>query len=54
MVASVRRDKGETLLLQVDIKTSSDGVLLICVTHQAVGFSPYRIDNCTSETLFVR
>eukprot|EP00884_Botryococcus_braunii_P001070 jgi/Botrbrau1/10964/Bobra.0383s0018.1 len=48
------RDKGETLLLQVDIKTSSDGVLLICVSHQAVGFSPYRIDNCTSETLHLR
>ena len=48
------RDRGVTMLLRVDVSTSSSGALLVTLSDQAAGFAPYRVDNCTSQTLHLR
>ena len=42
------------MLLRVDVSTSSSGALLVTLSDQAAGFAPYRVDNCTSQTLHLR
>ena len=41
-------------MLKVDVSTTKSGPMLVTISHQAVGFAPYRLDNCTSETLHIR
>ena len=48
------RDRGVTMLVRVDVCAAEGGVLVINVSHQAAGFTPYRLDNCSSETLHLR
>ena len=48
------RDRGVTMLLRVDVSTSSAGALLITLSDHASGFAPYRLDNCTPLTLHLR
>lgn len=49
------RDRGETMLVRVDVATSAaSGVLRITLSHHPAGFAPYRIDNCSLETLHAR
>ena len=43
-----------TMLVRVDICATRDGVLVVNVSHQTGGFAPYRLDNCSSETLHLR
>ena len=47
------RHREETMLVGVDINTSSSGVLMVTLSRQE-GFAPYRLDNFTSEKLHVR
>ncbi|KAK9798969.1 hypothetical protein WJX73_003190 [Symbiochloris irregularis] len=47
------RGRGETLMLKVDVSTTKSGPMLVTISHQAAGFTPYRLDNCTSETLHI-
>ena len=47
------RDRGETLLVRVDVSAHEGGVLAVTVSDQAAGFAPYRLDNCSGETLHV-
>ncbi len=42
------------MLVRVDICAAEGGVLVINVSHQAAGFAPYRLDNCSSEILHLR
>lgn len=42
------------MMVKVDISTSSSGVLQIRLSHEAAGFAPYRLDNCTTLTLHLR
>ena len=43
------------MLVRVDVATSAaSGVLRITLSHQPSGFAPYRIDNCSLETLHAR
>ena len=42
------------MLVRVDICATRDGVLVVNVSHQTGGFAPYRLDNCSSETLHLR
>ena len=46
------RSRGETLLLQLDVASSS-GIVATLSGRQG-GFAPYRIDNCSAETLHVQ
>lgn len=48
------RDRGVTMLVRVDVCAAEGGVLVVNVSHQAAGFAPYRLDNCSSETLHLR
>lgn len=48
------RDRQETLLVRADISTGANGVVVACLTHQDAGFAPYRLDNCTVQTLHIR
>jgi len=48
------RDRGVTMLVRVDISAGTNGVLSVALSHQAAGFAPYRIDNCTAATLHLR
>ena len=48
------RDRGETRLVRVDICSTKGGVLVVSMSHQAGGFAPYRLDNCSTEVLHVR
>ena len=43
-----------TMLVRVDVSGGAGGVLLVSLSHQAAGFAPYRLDNCSSETLHLR
>ena len=52
--ATLRRDRGETRLVRVDICSTKGGVLIVNMSHQAAGFAPYRLDNCSPEVLHVR
>lgn len=47
------RSRGETLLLQLDVAASSSGIVATLSGRQG-GFAPYRIDNCSAETLHVQ
>ena len=42
------------MLVRVDISAGTNGVLSVALSHQAAGFAPYRIDNCTAATLHLR
>jgi len=48
------RDRGVTMLVRVDVAGGAGGVLLVSLSHQAAGFAPYRLDNCSCETLHLR
>ncbi|PSC70464.1 Methionine gamma-lyase isoform A [Micractinium conductrix] len=49
------RDRGVTMLVRVDVATSAaSGVLQVTLSHHPAGFAPYRIDNCSLETLHAR
>ena len=49
------RDRGVTMLVRVDVASSAtSGVLRITLSHHPAGFAPYRIDNCSLETLHAR
>ena len=48
------RDRGVTMLMGLDVSTSSSGVLKVTLSHQPAGFAPYRIENCSLETLHAR
>ena len=48
------RDRGVTMLVRLDVATGPLGVLCITLSHQPAGFAPYRIENCTLETLHAR
>jgi hypothetical protein len=52
--ARARRDRGVTMLVRVDICASDAGVLVVSVSHHSSGFAPYRVDNCSPETLHLR
>ena len=43
-----------TMLVRVDICASDAGVLVVSVSHHTGGFAPYRLDNCSPETLHLR
>lgn len=43
-----------TMLVRVDVSGGAGGVLLVSLSHQAAGFAPYRLDNCSCETLHLR
>ncbi|KAK9859298.1 hypothetical protein WJX84_010790 [Apatococcus fuscideae] len=47
------RDRQYTKLIRVDVSVTPEGVLLAALSHEAEGFAPYRLDNCTGETLHV-
>lgn len=40
--------------MRVDICSTKGGVLIVNMSHQAAGFAPYRLDNCSPEILHVR
>lgn len=42
------------MLVRVDICASDAGVLVVSVSHHSSGFAPYRLDNCSPETLHLR
>ena len=49
------RDRGVTMLVRVDLATSAaSGVLRVMLSHHPAGFAPYRIENCSLETLHAR
>lgn len=49
------RDRGVTMLVRVDVAASAaSGVLRCVLSHHPAGFAPYRIDNCSLETLHAR
>lgn len=48
------RDRGVTMLMRVDICAAEGGVLVVNISHQAAGFAPYRLDNCSSQILHIR
>ncbi len=50
----IRRDRGVTMLVRVDVSGGAGGVLLVALSHQAAGFAPYRLDNFSCETLHLR
>lgn len=47
------RDRGITMLVRVDI-TVENGVTHVVVSHNPSGFAPYRVENCSLETLHAR
>ncbi len=48
------RDRGVTMLMRIDVGASDSGVLRLTLSHHASGFAPYRIENCSLETLHAR
>jgi len=48
------RDRGVTMLMGLDVSTTSSGLLKVTLSHQPAGFAPYRIENCSLETLHAR
>lgn len=42
------------MMARVDVSTTAAGPMLVTFSHQVLGFAPYRLDNCSSETLHVR
>lgn len=47
-------DQVETMLLRVDSAVADNGMVVASVSRQRGGFAPYRLDNCSPETLYVR
>jgi hypothetical protein len=47
------RNRGETLLLQLDVAAASSGIVATLSGRQG-GFAPYRLDNCSCETIHVQ
>ena len=49
------RDRGITMLIRIDATSSpTNDMLHISFSHNPEGFSPYRIENCSLETLHCR
>ena len=48
------RKQVETMLLRVDSAVADNGMVVASVSRQRGGFAPYRLDNCSPETLYVR
>eukprot|EP00887_Chlorella_sp_A99_P007395 scaffold2.g7395.t1 len=48
------RDRGVTMLVRADVATSEAGVLRATLSHHPAGFAPYRVENCSLETLHAR
>jgi hypothetical protein len=48
------RDRGVTMLVRVDVAATGAGTLLVTLSHHPAGFAPYRLENCTLETLHCR
>lgn len=48
------RDRGETLLLRVDVAGSARGTLHVTLSHTAAGFAPYRLENHTLHAMIAR
>jgi hypothetical protein len=43
------------MLVRVDLAASpATGVLQVTLSHHPAGFAPYRIENCSLETLHAR
>jgi hypothetical protein len=42
------------MMVRVDVATTASGVLRVTLSHHPAGFAPYRIENCTLETLHAR
>ncbi len=53
-VKSRHRDRGITMLLRVDVAISASGSAQITLSHNPAGFAPYRVENCSTETLHLR
>lgn len=53
-VKSRHRDRGITMMLRVDVAISTSGSAQITLSHNPAGFAPYRIENCSIETLHAR
>ncbi|KAG7670791.1 hypothetical protein KSW81_004224 [Nannochloris sp. 'desiccata'] len=53
-VKSRHRDRGITMLLRVDVAISTSGSAQIILSHNPAGFAPYRVENCSIETLHAR
>jgi hypothetical protein len=48
------RDRGETMLVRVGVATTDAGVVRVTLSHNPAGFAPYRVENCSLETLHAR
>ncbi|WIA40787.1 hypothetical protein OEZ86_004465 [Tetradesmus obliquus] len=49
------RNRGETLLLQLDVAAASSGSSIVAtLSGRQGGFAPYRLDNCSCETIHVQ
>lgn len=49
------RNRGETLLLQLDVAAASSGSSMVAtLSARQGGFAPYRIENCSCETIHVQ
>jgi len=53
-VKSRHRDRGITMMLRVDVAISTSGSAQITLSHNPAGFAPYRVENCSIETLHAR
>lgn len=54
LVKMRHRNKGETMLLRLDVTAGATGSVMAAVSAHGSAFAPYRIDNCSSETLHVQ
>jgi len=48
------RDRGVTMLVRVDVATTDSGIVQVTLSHNPSGFAPYRVENCSLETLNAR
>lgn len=48
------RDRGITMLVRVDVAITDAGIIHVTLSHNPSGFAPYRIENCSLETLNAR
>ena len=48
------RDRGITKLVRVGVASAASGVCYITLSHNPTGFAPYRVENCSLETLHAR
>lgn len=49
-----QRSAGETVLLRLDISAGAGGSALATLSVHEAAFAPYRLDNCSAETLHVQ